>query len=517
MLGVFLLGNFLLKLPVSLSMAAGAIAGALVGGEGIPLRHLFEGTFVYMDTVLIISMAMIFMTVIQKSGALEALNAVIVSRFHKVPAVMLILLMLIIMFPGMITGSSTAAVLSAGAIVAPILLMMGIPAPQTGAILAVGAIMGMAAPPVNIPAMLIAGGVDMPYIGFEGPLAFMTFPCAIFTVLFVGLRYCRHLDYDKIKEGLNLEVGKQYGLKLYIPILVVIVLMVGSRALPNVFPSLGMPLIFFIGSVVGLFTGKKFNAIQAVSEAVETTVPVLGKLMGVGMFIQVMTLTGVRGYIVVSCFGFGLIVLYAAVCLVMPAFGAVSSYGAASVLGVPFLLALLDTGDQIVIAAALSFICSMGDLMPPTALAGNYAAQIVEQKYSRVLRHCAIPFIVCILYGLVTLLVSGNLSFLTSCALSHDCSDLLSDRCASDRTSANFGFSLYDRSCKTGTACISTATTVISRKHSKNCLFSLIYFNRKFLSGKSKEYTNEQASTTYDNSSNNNSCNIHCLSLLYQS
>ena len=308
MLGVFLLGNFLLKLPVSLSMAAGAIAGALVGGEGIPLRHLFEGTFVYMDTVLIISMAMIFMTVIQKSGALEALNAVIVSRFHKVPAVMLILLMLIIMFPGMITGSSTAAVLSAGAIVAPILLMMGIPAPQTGAILAVGAIMGMAAPPVNIPAMLIAGGVDMPYIGFEGPLAFMTFPCAIFTVLFVGLRYCRHLDYDKIKEGLNLEVGKQYGLKLYIPILVVIVLMVGSRALPNVFPSLGMPLIFFIGSVVGLFTGKKFNAIQAVSEAVETTVPVLGKLMGVGMFIQVMTLTGVRGYIVVSCFGFGLIV-----------------------------------------------------------------------------------------------------------------------------------------------------------------------------------------------------------------
>ena len=55
MLGVFLLGNFLLKLPVSLSMAAGAIGGALVAGEGIPLRHLFEGTFVYMDTILIIS------------------------------------------------------------------------------------------------------------------------------------------------------------------------------------------------------------------------------------------------------------------------------------------------------------------------------------------------------------------------------------------------------------------------------------------------------------------------------
>lgn len=413
MLATFLLANFLVKLPVSLSMVAGAVVGALVAGEGIPIRHLFEGTFVYMDTILIISMAMIFMTVIQESGALEALNAVIVSKFYKVPAVMLVLLMVIIMFPGMITGSSTAAVLSAGAIVAPILLMMGIPAPQTGAILAVGSIMGMAAPPVNIPAMLIAGGVDMPYIGFEGPLAFMTFPCAIFTVLFIGLRYCRHLDYEKLKSGLNLEIGKQYGLKLYIPILVVIVLMVGGRALPNVFPNLGMPLIFFIGSVVGLFTGRKFDPIKTVSNAIHTTVPVLGKLMGVGMFIQIMTLTGVRGYIVINCFGFGTLVLYAAVCLVMPAFGAVSSYGAASVLGVPFLLALLDSGNQIVIAAALSFICSMGDLMPPTALAGNYAAQIVEQKYSKVLRYCAIPFVVCVLYGLVTILKSSALGFLT--------------------------------------------------------------------------------------------------------
>ena len=208
-------------------------------------------------------------------------------------------------------------------------------------------------------------------------------------------------------------MGKEYGFKLYIPIIVVIVLMVGGRVLPNVFPNLGMPLIFFIGSVVGLFTGRRFNPIKVVSDAMYTTVPVLGKLMGVGMFIQIMTLTGVRGYIVVSCFGFGLAVLYAAVCLVMPAFGAVSSYGAASVLGVPFLLALLDTGDQIVIAAALSFICSMGDLMPPTALAGNYAAQIVEQKYSRVLRYCVIPFVFCILYGLVTLLCSGQLAFLT--------------------------------------------------------------------------------------------------------
>lgn len=411
MLGAFLLGNFLFRLPVSISMVIGAVLGALVAGEGFPLRHLFEGTFVYIDTILIISTAMIFMKVIEKSGAMEALNAAIVKRFHKVPAVMLILLMLMIMFPGMITGSSTAAVLSAGSIVAPILLLMGIPASQTGAILAIGAIMGMAAPPVNIPAMLIAGGVDMPYIGFEGPLLFLTIPGAIFTVLFIGMRYCKNLNYDEISKHLDFKVGAKHGLKLYLPILVVLALMVLTRALPTVIPNFGMPLIFTIGSIVGIFTGEKFNFLSTVKDAVNTTIPVLGKLMGVGMFIQIMTLTGVRGYIVISCLGLGSVLLYVAIATVMPAFGAVSSYGAASVLGVPFLLALIS-GNQIITAAALSFICSLGDLMPPTALAGNYAAEIVGQKYSKVLRYCLIPFIVCVMFGLLCLIYSGNLGFL---------------------------------------------------------------------------------------------------------
>lgn len=120
---------------------------------------------------------------------------------------MLILLMFVVMFPGMITGSSTAAVLSAGALVAPVLLLIGIPRERAGAIIAIGAIMGMAAPPVNIPAMLIAGGVDMPYIGFEGPLFLVTIPCAIFSVLFLGLRYCKDLDIDKLRRSLDTETG----------------------------------------------------------------------------------------------------------------------------------------------------------------------------------------------------------------------------------------------------------------------------------------------------------------------
>ena len=415
MLAVFLLANLLFKLPVSISMILGAVVGALVGGQGIPLRHLFEGTFTYVDTILIISTAMLFMTVIQESGALEALNALIVTKLYKVPALMLVMLMLVIMFPGMITGSSTAAVLSAGALVAPVLLLIGIPKEKAGAIIAIGAIMGMAAPPINIPAMLIGGGVDMPYIGFDGPLFLLTIPCAVFAVLFLGLKYCRNLDIEKLKEGLDLEVGKKYGFRLYIPIIVLFVLLVVSKAFPK-FPQLGTCLIFLISAVVGLFTGRKFNFWKKSLDAMETTIPVLAKLMGVGMFIQVLTLVGARGWIVVSCLGLGMVFVYIATFTIMPGFGAISSYGAASVIGVPFLLVIIQNTvcNDIIVAAVLAFTCCLGDLMPPTALAGNYAAQIVGLKYSKVLRCCIIPFAVCIAVAVLVIFNTNALAFLTA-------------------------------------------------------------------------------------------------------
>ena len=148
MISIFMVSCFLFKLPVSIAMVLAAISGAIVGGYGVPIDQLIEGTFAYIDTILIIATAMIFMKVVQESGALHTLNSLIIKKFHKKPVLMLIFLMLIVMFPGMITGSSTAAVLSAGALVAPVLMTLGIPRDKTGAIIAIGGILGMIAPPV---------------------------------------------------------------------------------------------------------------------------------------------------------------------------------------------------------------------------------------------------------------------------------------------------------------------------------------------------------------------------------
>ena len=205
MVGTFMLGCFAAKLPVSVAMLAASVVGALVGGQGIPMRHLVEGTFSYIDTILTIATAMIFMKVVERSGALDALSSLIIEKFHKVPALLLILIMLVIMFPGMITGSSTASVLTAGSIMVPILMLMGIPRVTTGAIIAIGGILGMVAPPTNVMAMIICGGIDMPYVGFEGPLALLTFPLAFLFVLVLGYKHVRKMNYEQIRPKLDQE------------------------------------------------------------------------------------------------------------------------------------------------------------------------------------------------------------------------------------------------------------------------------------------------------------------------
>ncbi len=409
MVGVFAVCAFAVKLPVSLSMLAAAVTGLLVSGNGIGIRHLVEGTFGYVDTILVIATAMIFMRAVQESGALDALNVVIIKRFRTVPALLLPLLMLVAMFPGMITGSSSASVLTAGAVVAPVLMILGLPAAEAGAFIALAGILGMIAPPVNIPAMIIGGGIDMPFVGFELPLLLLTMPLAVLFSLTIGLKHVKKLSWEALAPKLDTATYERYGARLFAPILVVAALMVLGKVVPEYF-GLGLPVVFLLGAALAFFVGKRFNPLLAAKSAVADALPVLGILAGVGMFIQVMTLTGVRGFIVVNALSVPPILLYAAIAVTIPLFGAVSSFGASSVLGVPFLLALLGK-DQIVTAAALSLIASLGDFMPPTALSAIFAAQVVgEEKYSRVLKHLIIPSIAVLAWALVFIAYSKQIA-----------------------------------------------------------------------------------------------------------
>jgi len=406
MIGVFVLLAVLFKLPMGLSLALSALAGALAGGEGLALRHLVEGAFGFFDLILIIAAAMIFMKVLQESGILDSLVAVILRTFYRNKVILLLSLMLFLMFPGMITGSSLAAVLSTGPLIAPVLMKLGLSGPKTAAFVAMGAILGMIAPPVNILVMIMGGGVDMPYAGLTTPLLIIVVPLAVIIALWLGYKDIKIISAEEMKFLCPESSAEKYGFRLYLPLLVVLVLMVLENIHLAFIPDLGLPAIFFIGSLTGLFCGRRFNFLRATQKAIEEATPILSILAGVGMFIQIMTLVGARGWAVMTFLSLPPLLLYAGMAVSLPLFGGVSAFGSASILGVPFLLALINK-NALIVAAALSAIVGIGDLMPPAAMAARFSAQIVGDKgFFRVLRHCLIPALFVLAMGIGVLLLA---------------------------------------------------------------------------------------------------------------
>lgn len=405
MLAVFVLGVFVAKLPSGVALVLSAIAGAIVGGEGIPVRHLVEGAFGYLDAVLIIATAMIFMKVLEASGALGTLGHFLIKSLYRWPTILFVFIALFVMFPGMLTGLSSACILTTGALVAPAMLAMRIPAPAVGSFIAMMAVYGMIAPPINIPVMIIGGGVDMPYIGFEKPLALASFPLALVSALYYRLRYIRKIQIDEVLSKLPAPVLARHGIMLFAPLVLVVLLMVAIRVLPQYIPDIGIPLIFLLGSIVGLLTGERMAWWPVARSAIRDAMPVMVILVGVGMFVQIMTLTGVRGFLAVSALNLPPAFLYVGIALLMPAFG--SAYASASVLGVPLVYVFLGK-NEIVVASALSLIAGLGDLMPPPMLLCAFASQIVGEKNQFQILRQSIPLMVFSLLVAIAMIAFAN-------------------------------------------------------------------------------------------------------------
>jgi TRAP-type C4-dicarboxylate transport system permease large subunit len=402
------------KLPVSLSLAATSVVLALAAGKGVPLGHLVEGMFSYLDVVLVLLAAMIFMKVIEANGLLTELTQSLVVLLGRSPALLLVALTMVIMFPGMITGSCTASVLGTGAIVAPVLMRMGLRRATTGAVISSAAVYGMIAPPVNIPVMIIGGGIDMPYVGFGLILAALTVIPAVLTTMWLTRR---GVDRARLAEVVALgraELrtsafrGGRRAL-LYLPLVALIILMVGPRTFPQWFPDPRLPLTFLIGSLLGVFTGRRVPLVAAARAGVGEILPVAGILVGVGMLIEMLTLTGLRGAIVVGALSIPSVFLFASIAVILPLFGGISVYGGASVLGVPFALALLGR-NQIVVLAGLSLIGAMGSYMPPVAFTPVVTAGMLGEPYMPIVRRCAVPALAAVLLGTLVLIYANSIA-----------------------------------------------------------------------------------------------------------
>ena len=176
--GLFLGLHLLLRWPLPLTFITVAVATALVGDFGIPFRHLVEGGFGFLNLVLALFAGAFFGHMMRASGAAEAAGAGIVRLAGGRVLPVLALAGLPLFVVGMFVGIAGVAVLAAGVFAVPALRRIGFDDAGIAAFIAVMATAGMIAPPMNVPALLIADGVNMPWTNVAKPLLALALPLA---------------------------------------------------------------------------------------------------------------------------------------------------------------------------------------------------------------------------------------------------------------------------------------------------------------------------------------------------
>lgn len=400
------------RIHIVFPLLASCVAATLVAGFGVPVRYFVEGEFGFFYTVVVILSAVVFLQVIQDNGCLQGIIGALARRLNRFPVILLFVGTGLLYLPGMVTGLGVPGALGVGAILSPLFLSFGIPTASVAALVTMGAMLGSVTGPVNIPAMIIAGGINMPFEGFGKILPFMTIPLGLIATVILGLKYARKADPKNIAEKFSARPGDVKASLAFLPVFVVIVLLFAIRAFSKVVPDLGTPLVFAIGTIAAVFCGKKINVWKSINQVMDGPIlNIVALLLVSGVIVEISTLTGIRGLLVVSSLSIPVSLICVAAGLAHPILGGtLTMLGSAAILGVPFATALLGS-NMIVVVAALSLLCALSQFVPPTAIVGLLSKNLVgEERYGSVLRKLVIPATIAVVYSVLILLGANQVA-----------------------------------------------------------------------------------------------------------
>src|SRR5512136_1398585 len=232
------------KLSVELGIFAAAVAGGLAGAVvktpalGELGRHLVEGSMTYLDVVLVFFTATLFMTIVNESGGVDYVVRATLRAFGRQRVLALIVLMIIVLVPGALTGAGSVSLLVVGAPVALALGRLGVPKKRVAAILFIVAGLSAAAPPVNIWAMVLCAGTAIPYVGFEFTLGIPVLLLGAFTVLTLGLK--KDADAAPGEPALPAAAPGMTWWRVLVPFVVFFGLVAAYRIWPFATPIFGL-------------------------------------------------------------------------------------------------------------------------------------------------------------------------------------------------------------------------------------------------------------------------------------
>jgi hypothetical protein len=410
------------KLSVELSILSAAIAGGIGGAVlktppiGDLPRHLVEGMFPYLDVMLVFSTASIFMAIVGESGGINYIVRGTIRTFYNVRIAALLVLMLITLIPGALTGAGSMSILVVGAPVAMALKFMGVPEKKRAALLFIVAGLAAAAPPVNIYAMILCAGTAIPYVGFTWTLGIPVLILGTFTVLFYGLKKEGGMNKAEALAAMPEVPAGMSWWRVLLPFLTFFGMVVAYRVWPFGTPIFGLPLEFTAAALVAwLVSPKKIDVLALSRETVKRLLPLLATMIVVGMLQQIMTVTGVRGLFSFAMISTPLILLYVLLAVIIPVSEGVLTFGAAAILGIPLVWFLNSVGlHATVVIAALSILWPLGSALPPTALMGRLSVMVSDYKgtYGSFLKKLWLPWLVITVASILMIIYSAKLSFL---------------------------------------------------------------------------------------------------------
>lgn len=405
MVATFALASWLLKSP-ELSMVITAVVGALVGGLGFPVRLLVEGTFTYFDVAFTFLTASIFINFYSATGAMDALVRGMVDRFYDSKWVLFFLLAVIMLIPGALTGAGSVSMFVVGGMVATVLRFMGIRDARIVAFVYVTSMLAAVAPPINLWVMLMCAQANMPYVGFDVPLLAPIVLITVFTVFYL-LRGGSPQPKADILASLPEAPRGTNAFRIATPLVVFVVLLVLSKYAAFFMPILGIPLIFLISTLVAMILSPRrlgpAGWYRVLTDTSEQVFPLLATVISVGVLVNIMTSTGVRGLIAINFVTLPVYLIYTFALIVLPLAQGSLSYSSGIILGTPLIFLFNSVGVNVtIVATALSLIFPLGDCLPPSRISGRVAIDVSDYKgsYMSFLRAILVP---ALFMGLVAL------------------------------------------------------------------------------------------------------------------
>ncbi len=268
-----------------------AVAGSLVAGMGIRFREIVEGPFGFLDSMLCVCAASVLVMLLDRSGAFAYLADRVFSIKNTTLKAFAVLLF--IALPAMLTGFAGSSLLTTGKLVRE--RAEGTDPKKMHLTVCVGAFIGVILPPNCIPAMIAANGagsvLPTPYAGFFLPL------------LLIGLPAFIAYGLINRKALASVSAGGRTESKGAVAALAVLALTLVAVVIDGVFASVlflgGNTLVFFVASILVVViwrgSGSAKAVFDAVSDGVMKAVVPIAVVFALGSFIEVSSMTGVRG------------------------------------------------------------------------------------------------------------------------------------------------------------------------------------------------------------------------------